>query len=140
MNPAAANMPSSPDIPLHDIKPLVEVPDSSFVFFVILVALGAAVLIVVAYLLWRHLRRAKEANLRELSYEALQNIDFSDAKKAAYAITRHGFCFTGDGERYQEAYNNLVSRLAPYKYKKSVDPIDDETVGYYRIYVEMIDV
>ena len=140
MNPAATQMPSAPDIPLHDIKPLVEVPDSSFVLFVIVVAVGAAVLVAVAYLLWQHLRRQKEVNIRKLNYEALQDMDFSDPKQAAYAITRHGHCFTGDGERYKETYDNLVSRLAPYKYKKSVDPIDDETVGYYRIYLEMIDV
>lgn len=140
MNPAHTTIPSAPDIPLHDIKPLVEVPDNSFVLFVIVVVAGAVLLCALLYLLWRYMRRAKEANLRQLSYEALQNIDFSDAKQAAYAITRHGLPFANDGERYREAYDSLVQRLAPYKYKKVVDPIDEETVAYYRIYLGMIDV
>ena len=45
-----------------------------------------------------------------------------------------------DSTRCREAYDALVDRLAPYKYRKAVDPIDEETRSYYAIYLGMIDV
>ena len=139
MNPTAP-MPSSVDIPLHDIKPLVEVPDNSFILFMLLLTVAAVFVLSLLYLLWRYFRRSKKISDRKAHFKALQAVKFDDAKKSAYAITHHGFCFADDGERYKETYDNLVTRLAPYKYKKNVDEIDDETIAYYRIYVEMIDV
>ena len=34
----APTLPSAPDIPLHDIKPLLEVPDHTFWVFVVVVS------------------------------------------------------------------------------------------------------
>ena len=91
-------------------------------------------------LLWKFWQRRKEVNERQRCFEHLQNVDVTDAKQAAYAITQYGRIFAEDSPRCEEAYAGLISRLAPYKYKKSVDPIDEETLSYYRIYVGMIDV
>ncbi len=140
MNSNAPVLPSAPNIPLHDIKPLVEVPDNSFIWFTSLLGVGAVLVLALLYLLWRFIRRSKAKNIRKEHYQELQKIDFGDPKQAAYAITRYGLTFAGDAERCAETYANLVERLAPYKYKKVVEPIDDETIGYYRIYAEMIDV
>jgi hypothetical protein len=139
MNPAP-QLPSAPDIPLHDIKPLVEVNDHTFVMFALLVGVGALLLLGVLYLLWRFWRHRRRANVRRETFARLESVDFSDSKKAAYAITRDGLLFAGDSPRCSEAYEALVARLAPYKYKKRVDAIDEETVSYYEIYVGMIDV
>jgi hypothetical protein len=140
MNPVLPAMPSSPDIPLHDIKPLVEVPDHSLLLLSVLVVLAAVLIGGIIFLVWRSFSGRKKVDLRKRNYKLLENITFDDPKKAAYAITRYGLMFAEDGERYKEAYGNLVSRLAPYKYKKNVAPIDEEAIAYYRIYIEMIDV
>ncbi len=140
MNTNAPQLPSSPDIPLHDIKPLMEVPDNSLMWFILLVSVVLVVAGVIIYLIVKWMRKRRAGNVRRHHFELLQGIDFSDPKRAAYAITRYGYTFASDEARVQEAYDNLVERLAPYKYKKEVDPIDDETVGYYNIFVGMIDV
>ena len=72
--------------------------------------------------------------------DALGTVDLDDAKRAAYAITTLGRCFAGDSPRMQEAYRNLSARLEPYKFKKTVPPIDEETRAYFRIFLGMIDV
>lgn len=132
--------PSSYDIPLHDIKPLMEVPDSSFVMLSILLGVGAILLGGGLYLLYIFVKNRRKTNLRKRHYAALEGIDFSDPKRAAYAITAYGRIFADDSERLREAYDNLVARLERFKYKKRVDPLDDESRSYYQIYLGMIDV
>jgi hypothetical protein len=132
--------PNSPDIPLHDIKPLVEINDHSFILFVALIVAGIVLTAALGYLLWRFWRQRKQENLRQKSFEALEAVDLENPKQAAYAITKHGLCFAEDSPRIREAYDNLVSRLAPYKYRKVVGSIDEETISYYQIFVGMIDV
>jgi len=140
MNPSSPVKPSSVDIPLHDIKPLLEVPDHSLLLLSLLLVAASVFVGGVMFLAWRYMIKRKKVDLRRQNYKALEHIVFDDPKKAAYAITRHGRIFAEDGQRYKETYLNLLSRLTPYKYKKSVAPIDEETISYYRIYVEMIDV
>ena len=132
--------PSSYDIPLHDIKPLMEVPDSSFTLLIILTGVIALLLLGAIFLLYRFMRDRKTVNLRKVNYKLLNAIDFSDPKKAAYNITEYGRLFANDSERLREAYNNLVARLEAYKYRKAVETIDAESMSYYKIYLEMIDV
>ena len=133
-------IPSSYDIPLHDIKPLMEVPDSSLTF--LLLGLFVVTLLVVGglYLFYQHFKQNKEVNLRKKQYKALKNVDFKSPKEAAYKITEYGRFFADDSQRLKEAYENLTERLEPYKYRLEVAPIDDESRSYYKIYLEMIDV
>lgn len=136
----APQLPSAPDIPLHDIKPLVVVPDQSFMMFIGLLVVGVLLAAGIGYLLWRFWKQRNHVNLRKEAFEALQMVEWDDAKRAAYTITRLGQIFADDSTRVREAYDALVSRLAPYKYRKRVDAIDEETRSYYDIFVEMIDV
>ncbi len=128
------------DIPLHDIKPLVDVSDNSFVLFVVLIAAVLLFLAGVGYLLYLFMKRRKRENRRKDAYRALKNITFGDPKRAAYDITKYGYLFADDTPRNKEVYDNLLSRLAPYKYKKEVDALDAETKSYFKIYLGMIDV
>ena len=132
--------PSSVDIPLHDIKPLVEIEDYSFWMLNGLIMVGVLVSAALLYLLWRYLKERRRYNHRKVCFEALESISFSSAKEAAYAISRHGLCFADDSPRLKEAYYNLVSKLESYKYKKEVGKIDEDAISYYHIYVGMIDV
>ena len=128
------------DIPLHDIKPLMEVPDSSFAMLMIVVVIMTAIFAGGIYLFYRYIESKKRIDHRKVHYKALKKVDFRDPKRAAYAITEHGRIFADDSERLNESYLNLVSRLEVYKYKKVVSAIDDESRSYYKIYLEMIDV
>ncbi len=132
--------PSSYDIPLHDIKPLMEVPDNSFVLLGGIIIIAALLLSGGFYLLYRFVRSRQTLNRRKVHFDALEKIDFTDPKKAAYAITDHGRIFADDSERLREAYDNLVVRLNRYKYRKRVEAVDEESRSYYKIYLGMIDV
>ena len=133
-------VPSSYDIPLHDIKPLMEVPESSFTFFVVGVVVLSVLVVGSGYLLYQHFKKSKVYNQRKADYKALKKVDFKASKSTAYEITKYGRTFADDSERLFGAYQNLVERLEIYKYRPEVDEIDAESRSYYKIYLEMIDV
>jgi len=128
------------DIPLHDIKSIVEVDEYSLYYLLGASFFALLILAISAYLLYMWFRRKKKFNLRKENYKALHVIDLSDAKKCAYAITFYGATFKDDSPRHHEMYLNLTHRLEVYKYKKEVGAFDDETIGYIELYKGMIDV
>ncbi len=128
------------DIPLHDIKPIVDVHEYSLYYF--LGVSGVAILLACGtlYLLYIWFKKRKRFNLRVEHKKLLSTLDFGDAKQAAYAITSYGATFKNDTPRHVEMYKNLSQRLEAYKYKKVVDGLDKETLGYFELYKEMCDV
>lgn len=127
------------DIPVNDIAPLAEVNDYSIYLFAGAVAAFVVVSLSILFFILKKWRN-RLLSERRLDYKKLESIDFSDPKKAAYAISTLGYRFAADNERTEKAYHNLFERLAKYKYAPSVEPIDQETLGYYRLYLEIIDV
>ena len=138
--PLTSSTPSAPNVPLHDIKPLVEVSDYSIYYLGMILLVIAVIIAVAGFFAWKYYKAKNDKSMRKAHYKALENIDFTHAKTAAYAITKYGYTFQNDGQRQHETYENLLARLAPFKYKKEVGEIDEETRGYYAIYLEMIDV
>lgn len=132
-------MSQSMDIPLHDIMPLVEVPEPSIYWFGALIVFAVIVLIsgVIGVLRWK---RSQKMTQRQVHYEALQNINLKNPKQSAYAITKEGYFFSHDTKQTAEAYQNLLTRLEPYKYAPKVPEIDEETLRYYYLYLEMVNV
>jgi hypothetical protein len=130
----------SDDIPLHDIKPLVEIHDYTPYYLAAAAAVVLFFLLLVLYLLIRRYLGERRENTRRACRRALETVDLDDAKQAAYAISRLGRRFAEDSPRLQEAFENLERRLEPYKFRKTVPPIDEETRAYFRIYLGMIDV
>lgn len=127
------------NIPLNDIAPLVEIPDYSLYYFIAVVLIAVALSLALILALLKQIRK-RRVNLRKERFMALSTIDFSDPKRAAYTISEIGRVFAHDNERTEKAYHNLFERLAPYKYAPEVEMIDEETLGYYRLYLEIIDV
>jgi len=127
------------DIPLHDIKPLVEVPDNSLT---ILIGIASAILLLIILILliwlWKSYLKNKEENLRKVYLKRLHTVDTSKAKEAAYEISECGK-HLAVSERAIELLTSLDRRLAAYKYKKEVDKIDDETLGHFRVFLEVVD-
>ncbi len=126
------------NIPVNDIAPLVEIPDYSLYYFMAVVVIAVALSLALILALLKQIRK-RRINVRREQFKALSAIDFSDPKRAAYAISELGRHFASDNERTEKAYHNLFERLNPYKYAPHVAMIDEETLGYYRLYLEIID-
>jgi signal transduction histidine kinase len=128
------------EIPLHDIKPLLEIQDYSFYYFLAVVTVVALIIVGILYLLYRHFYNKKRFNIRKEHYKILQGINLQETKKAAYELTEYGATFANDSERHQKTYNDMLEKLQKYKYKKSVDDFDSETLRIIELYRGMIDV
>ena len=128
------------EIKIRDIKPLLEVPDSSLYFFIALLIVSLVLLGGVSYLAIKWYKAKKRLNLRREIYQKLLHVDLSDPKKAAYEITKYGLFFKNDSPRNEEMYYNLIARLERYKYKKDVTPFEYEERSYLELYKGMIDV
>lgn len=126
------------DIPLHDIKPLVEVPDNSFMFLIILAVV--TLLVLIGLVLWAVsvYKQSKRENLRKSYLEKIRQVDTENAKEAAYEISYYGRLLA-ENQRELEMLESLDDRLSQYKYKKEVDRLDDDTLSYYRLFLEVLD-
>jgi flagellar biosynthesis/type III secretory pathway M-ring protein FliF/YscJ len=133
-------MPEKYDIPLHEIKPLIEIQEYSMVYLLALCAVALIILLGLLYLLIRWLKNRNKFNLRKEHYRLINAIDFSDTKSAAYALTFYGDTFKEDSERHHRAYSDLVEKLEQFKYKKDVELFDTQTLNSVDLYRGMIDV
>ena len=123
---------------LKDIKPLVEIPDSSFYIYWGLIGfavlLGLGILFFVVKKLWEN----RKKNLAKEYLAALKSIDWSNSKKAAYEATHYARLLATD-ERRKELFSQLEPMLEKYKYKKMVDKVDDDTLKQYKLFVQVAD-
>ena len=128
------------DIPLHDIKPLLEVDEYSLYYFLGASSLLLILLLGITYLIYRYFKKRNAYNVRKEYINNINALDFSDTKNTAYQISFYGELFKDDSPRHAEMYQNLMQRLESYKYKKTVDSFDKETIGFMELYKEMLDV
>jgi len=123
---------------LRDIKPLLEIPDSSYYVYwgliVFATVLGLAILFFVAKKWWDN----RKTNLAKGYLSALKQIDWKDSKKSAYEAT-HYARLLATNERTKEIFSQLEPMLEQYKYKKTVDAIDPETRNKFNLYVQVAD-
>jgi len=127
------------DIPVNDIAPLVQVHDYSIFLFAGSVTIAFVIVLTLILFVLKKWRNRQISERREL-YHLLGSVDLSDSKRAAYKISELGRIFAADNERTERAYQNLFERLEAYKYAPSVEPFNEEVLGYYRLYLEIIDV
>jgi len=128
------------DVPLHDIKTIVEVQEYSFYYLLGAILLSILVLTVLGYLLYKYIQKLNAYNERKEHLKLLNSLDLTDTKNTAYAISKYGITFANDGERESEMYKNITSRLEQFKYKQHVEEFDKDTLGYIELYKDMIDV
>ncbi len=129
------------ELKLHDIKPLVAIEDYSFYYFLAVSVVGILLLAGIFYLLLKWLKQRKKENLRKKHLDILRSIDLrKDPKKAAYMLTKYGATFKDDDMRHKEMYENMLAKLERYKYRKEVEPFDDETVSIIELYRDICDV
>lgn len=123
---------------IHDIKGIVTIPDNSIFIFSFLIILAIVILGLIVLFIIRFLKN-KKINIRKEYYKALQNVDFSDAKKASYEITKYSRLLANN-EREKKLSTELIEELEEFKYKKSVGDISKEIKAKYSTFMDAIDV
>jgi hypothetical protein len=118
---------------LRDIKPLVEIEDSSFYLYWGLILLGLVAVMIVGYFLYQKFKIIQKVHREKEYLEVLNSIDWSSPKKAAYRATHYGRLLATD-ERREALFSQLLPLLERYKYKKETQRVDDETIGQFELY------
>ncbi|MRI83293.1 MAG: hypothetical protein C6I00_02635 [Nitratiruptor sp.] len=122
---------------LYDIKPLVPIPDYSFLFYTILILFTTLIVALAIYWIVAILARRKITQRQEiLAY--LRSLDRRESKRVAYEITRLGRHLVTN-ESTLKIYEELLRRLARYKYRAKVPPLDEETNRYIDLFLKMGD-
>lgn len=127
------------DIPLHDIKGLVEVPDNSFLYLLMIIGVIVAI-VLIPLIIWmlKKYKKNRSVNLRKEYLQKIHSINTQNAKEAAYEMSKYGRLLA-ESAREIEVLESLDSRLEKYKYKKDVEKLDDDTLAYYQLLLEVLD-
>ena len=123
---------------LRDIKPLLEIPDSSYTIYWGLIIFAIVLLVSILFFVAKKLWDNRKINLAKGYLEALKKIDWTDTKKSAYEATHYARLLATD-ERKRELFSQLEPMLEQYKYKKVVDAIDPQTQNQFNLYVQVAD-
>ncbi len=116
------------DIPLHDIKPLVEIEEYSFIYLVTLSGLAVLFMLALIYFAYRLYKKTKIVSMRSKHKKLLDSLSMSETKNTAYGISMYGVTFKDDSPEHREIFDDLFRRLEAYKYKKSVKSFDNQTI------------
>lgn len=123
---------------LRDIKPLLEIPDSSYYIYWGLIIFASLLLFSVLFFVAKKLWDNRKVNLAKGYVQALKDISWDESKKAAYEATHYARLLATD-ERKKELFSQLEPLLEQYKYKKEVSAIDEETRKRFNLYVQVAD-
>jgi len=113
---------------LKDIKPPVEVPDSSFLFFLALIVTIFSLLLALVY--WFKYKKGSKRRRRFDpildAKDKLKKIDFTDSKMAVYTFDEYLPVLIGDDQEMLQEFENLQKDLEKYKYKKDVPKLSEQ--------------
>lgn len=135
-----AKQTQSYDIPLHDIKTIVDVEEYSLYYLLGTSFLVILVLGLLSYLVYLYIKKRNAFSIRKEHFKLLNNLDLNDTKRSAYAVCAYGSTFKDDSQRHKEMFENITNRLEIYKYKKEVENFDTQMLGFIEVYKGMIDV
>ncbi|RUM71938.1 MAG: hypothetical protein DSZ09_02250 [Sulfurovum sp.] len=121
---------------LRDIKPLLEIPDSSYYIYWGLIVFGLLLLFGIVFFVIKKVWENRKVNLSKRYVEALKNINWIDTKKSAYEATYYARLLATD-ERKKELFSQLEPMLEQYKYKKEVENLDIDTRNKFNLYVQV---
>ncbi len=124
---------------LKDIKPYLTNTEWLYWGFMILSVL---LLFLFISIVWWAISRwlySKKQNLRKQYLQAIKSVDWSNSKNAAYKVSYYGRLLAKD-PRSMEILSQLELMLLEYKYKKDVPNANDETLVYYDLLIQVLDV
>ncbi|MBD3840631.1 MAG: hypothetical protein IE909_01885 [Campylobacterales bacterium] len=126
-------------LPIHDIKPFVQIPDYSMYLFYLIICVGSLVLglgLLYLYKYFKHKNNSKEQEYKAL----LQNLDYNDSKTSAYTISKYGRLLA-KSERSIRLIEQLHKELEPFKYKKNIPtPLPKNIIVAVERFLESLDV
>ncbi|MEA3492431.1 MAG: hypothetical protein U9R27_11080 [Campylobacterota bacterium] len=123
---------------LRDIKPLMEIPDSSFYIFWGIVIFALLLIVAVLFFLIKKYIKQRKKNLAKQYLAKLHTIDWVDTKESAYSATHYARLLATD-DRRRELFDQLERKLEQYKYKKEVAEVDEDTLKQFNLYVQVAD-
>lgn len=123
---------------LRDIKPLLEIPDSSYYLYWGLIIFALFLVLGILFFVLKKVWENRKVNLAKGYLESIKKIDWKDTKKSAYEATHYARLLATD-ERRKELFSQLEPLLEQYKYKKEVDQVDQETRNRFNLYVQVAD-
>jgi len=123
---------------LRDIKPLLEIPDSSYYVYWGLILFATVLIAGILFFVVKKLWENRKVNLAKGYLVSIKKIDWKDTKKSAYQATHYARLLATD-ERRKELFSQLEPLLEQYKYKKKVDEVDQETRNRFNLFVQVAD-
>jgi hypothetical protein len=123
---------------LRDIKPLLEIPDDSYTIFVVLALFMGLLIFSLLLILFKKIWLKRKVDMRKVYSQRIKNVDWKHTKQAAYEVTFFGR-FLADDPKIEGIYKQLLPMLEPYKYRKNVPALDEETLKQYNLLVHIID-
>ena len=123
---------------LRDIKPLLEIPDSSYYIYWGLIIYTSVLILSILFFILKKLWDNRKVNLAKGYLASMKMIDWKDTKKSAYEATHYARLLATD-ERRQTLFSQLEPMLEQYKYKKEVNEVDQETRNKFNLYVQVAD-
>ena len=124
---------------LRDIKPLLEIPDNSYIVFLIVASFMSIIVLTLLYLLVKKLLSKRKESMKQVYFKRLKNIEWHNSKKAAYEVTFFARVLSDNDPRVKEVYTQLLALLENYKYRENVPSVDEETLKKYDLLVHLID-
>jgi len=122
---------------LRDIKGLVDIPFPTL--WLIIGGLVVVCLLALGAYLWYRSRQSKKAHsVRTKALIVLKQMDFSDAKEAAYCFTHNGYLVLGENTLHVKHYETIVQDLEAYKFKKEVPPLDEEMIQKMQAFIHEV--
>lgn len=123
---------------LKDIKPLLEIPDSSYYIYWGLIVFGILLLLGILFFVAKKFWDNRKVNLAKGYLQKLKEVDWKDTKKSAYEATHYARLLATD-ERREKLFGQLEPLLEQYKYKKEVEMVDEETRNHFNLFVQVSD-
>jgi len=124
---------------LKDIKPYLT--NTEWLYWGFMIS-SVLLLFLFISIVWWGISRwlySRKQNLRKQYLNAIKSVDWSNSKNAAYKVSYYGRLLAKD-PRSMEILSQLETMLLEYKYKKDVPKANDETLVYYDLLIQVLDV
>ncbi|MEA3512181.1 MAG: hypothetical protein U9R37_01125 [Campylobacterota bacterium] len=126
-------------IKIHDIKPIVEIPDNTIYIYYTLIVTGLLLSFLILYLIYKFFK-SKKITDDKIYFEKLKRIDFKELKESSYNISKYGRVLAKD-ERQKRLIEELHNSLEQFKYKKTIpNTIPINIKQQFETFMESLDV
>ncbi|CZE46997.1 DUF6568 family protein [Campylobacter geochelonis] len=120
---------------LKDIKGIVGL-QASPLYLIILVVVVLLVVVLLAVFLKPKKRKKVKKTQKQIAYEKLKNIDFSDTKQAVYDFSQNYAFFVNQSNKVE--FESFEKELEIYKYKKDIPNLSQDDKDKIKSFVGAI--